>query len=171
MAGVAVCRCIREVSDLDARIKWPNDVLVNGRKVAGVLTEMEAWGGRIHHLVVGIGINVNTPLDKLTEALQDKAGSLAQEAGRPFSRARVLGALLWEMEQLWEALRAEGFESIRGAWRSLSDTLGVRVRVEGKGTAVLGRAEDLDEDGSLLVRGDDGAMHRVSHGEVTVVPV
>ena len=169
LAGVAVCRAVNALVGLEARIKWPNDILVHGRKVAGILAEMEVNQDRIHHVVVGVGVNVNTHPSSFPAVLRERSSSLAVEARRTVSKTALLCSILIEMEDLWDVLLSSGFEPIREAWRELNATLGHRVRAEGVGAGLVGKAVDLDPDGSLLVRSDDGTLHKVPFGEVSLL--
>jgi BirA family transcriptional regulator, biotin operon repressor / biotin---[acetyl-CoA-carboxylase] ligase len=171
LAGVAVCRAINHIASVASRIKWPNDILIHGKKVAGILTELEASGSRIAHVVLGIGVNVNTPFSAFPSELRGKATSLLAQRGRSVSRAALLGRILSEGEKWWEVLLSEGFQPVREAWRELSATLGKRVRAEGIGPGLVGTAQDIDEEGSLLIRSDDGMIHQVPFGEVSLLDV
>ena len=171
LAGVGVCRAINALTPVGAGIKWPNDVLIKGKKVAGILTEMEAEMDRIHHLIVGIGINVNTRMSFLPRAVRERATSLLEETGKPISRKDLLAMVLAEMEALWAQAERGGFDAVRAAWKRLNVTLGRRVRIEGMDVAVLGTAMDLDDRGALLVRAQDGPLHRIPFGEVSLLSV
>jgi BirA family biotin operon repressor/biotin-[acetyl-CoA-carboxylase] ligase len=167
LAGVAACDAVRAVSGAEPRIKWPNDLLIGSRKVAGILTEMEADRGRIHHVVLGIGINANTRPAEFPPDLVDRATSLLTETSTPVCRAELLGRVILEIENRYDAFLRGQFQSVLEAWRSRSATLGREVRVEAGGRTVVGEAQDVDLDGALLVRGENGVVHRVSFGEVT----
>ena len=167
-ASVALADAIRESAGLDATIKWPNDVRVNGRKVAGVLVEARS-GGADGYAILGVGLNVNhdpTP----TLAPPAEATSLATAAGRPFERLGVLQAFLRSLDARY-APEADGGALFR-RWRGLLDTLGHRVRVAGGGdgqTVAEGAAIDVTSDGDLVLRRDDGSTVLVNAGEVTVI--
>jgi len=167
LAGVAVCRAIKDAANVDAAIKWPNDVLIHGKKVAGILTEMEASEEGVRHAIVGIGINLNTDPSSFPPELRQRAGSILGETQRVLSREALLAAVLTEMEGLWGELLGHGFEPVRRAWRSLSETLGRTVRFDIDGQEIGGVALDLDQDGGLLVRGPDGVIYKVCSGEVS----
>ena len=165
MAAVAAARAVEEVTGLRPEIKWPNDLLIQGRKVAGILAELHASGGRIHHAVVGIGINVNTP-----KALLPAHGtSLSEEKGSPVDRAALVRALLRALDAAYERLQAEEFAGLLDEWRRYAAFLGRRVRVMAEGRIVDGWAVDVDPNGALLVRTDVGFTEAVSAGEVLIV--
>lgn len=115
-ASLAVSRAVRVAAGVPAEVKWPNDVLVGGRKVAGVLVE----GGRAGNYVLGVGINVNVPADEMPVAAGYEATSLEREAGRRFDRAELLGAFLSEFEPRYIALKRGGVAAIAGEWRTAS---------------------------------------------------
>jgi len=168
--AVAAAEALRRVAHVDARLKWPNDVLVSGRKIAGILLEsrtggVPAPGGSAHAgpaivTIIGVGINLGQrdfPVD-----LADSATSVALETGRAPGREAVLTALLEEFDTWRARLESEGFGPVREGWRRLSDTLGRRVTVDG----VTGTATDLDVDGALLID-VGGSVKRVVAGAVS----
>ena len=167
VASLAVCDACRQAG-VDAGIKWPNDVLVGGRKVAGILTELAAVPDLVHWVVVGIGVNLNAGRDDFPEELRDQATSLALERGQPVPRALFAAALLALLEQWLDRHAEEGFEAVRGAWRERSATLGREVRVDLDGGEIAGVAEDLDGSGALLVRSGSGLV-RVVAGDVRIL--
>ena len=169
LSGVAVARAIRKTTRLEPRIKWPNDVLIDGKKVAGILVESVAAGDHVCYAVVGIGINVNLDTSAVSE-LAGRATSLDAAAGRPVARGDVLRQLLQDLDALY--LRAGQGQSprqrIMEEWRSTLDTLGQRIRVDWLGESYQGLAEDVDETGNLLLRLDDGSRVSLAAGEVTL---
>jgi BirA family biotin operon repressor/biotin-[acetyl-CoA-carboxylase] ligase len=168
LAAVAVCQAVRRAGVTSAAIKWPNDVLVSGRKLAGVLTEMAAEVERVQWLVVGIGVNVNAAAGDFPEELRELATSLLIERGAPVPRALFAAALLTALEEWLDRHAAEGFAPVRTAWREMSDTLGREVRVRVGPADLVGLAEDVDETGALLVRTASG-LERVVAGDVEML--
>jgi BirA family biotin operon repressor/biotin-[acetyl-CoA-carboxylase] ligase len=164
-ASVGAAKSIREVAGLRALIRWPNDILVNGRKVCGILTEMKAEQDSIEFLVLGMGINVNTDLKDLPEG----ATSLKAESGRDISRIQLAKQILRELEAGYITLRDAGFASIREEWKMLTHMLGSRIKVSIPAREFEGQAIDIDKDGSLLVRLDNGFIESVSSGDVLIV--
>ncbi|MBP1987585.1 biotin--[acetyl-CoA-carboxylase] ligase [Halolamina salifodinae] len=160
-AAVAVTRAAREVG-IDASIKWPNDVLVGqsgergGKKLCGILTEMEGEADRVAWLIVGIGINANVH----AEVLPEGATSLQEERGEPVDRRVFTQRLL----ETFDELRADP-DSILDAWREHAATLGQRVRVDTPGGEVVGEAVDVEFPGALIVETDDGERERVTAGD------
>jgi BirA family biotin operon repressor/biotin-[acetyl-CoA-carboxylase] ligase len=168
VAALAVCDACRQAG-VEASIKWPNDVLVGGRKVAGILTELSAEPDQVHWVVLGLGVNLNAAEDDFPDELREVATSLALERGQPVPRALFAAALLAVLEQWLERHAGEGFAPIRSAWRERSSTLGQEVRVEADGGEVTGVAEDIDEAGALLVR-HAGGLARIVSGDVRIAP-
>jgi BirA family transcriptional regulator, biotin operon repressor / biotin---[acetyl-CoA-carboxylase] ligase len=168
--AVAAAEVLRRVAGVDTRLKWPNDVLVSGRKIAGILLEsrmgaVPAEGDSAHAesaivTIIGVGINLGQrdfPVD-----LADSATSVALETGRAPGREAMLTGLLEEFDAWRARLEGEGFGPVRERWRRLSDTLGRRVTVD----AVTGTATDLDVDGALLID-VGGSIKRVVAGAVS----
>ena len=166
IAPLAVCQAIEETTGLFPRIKWPNDVLIDGKKVSGTLVQSEIADGEVLFALAGIGINVNFDAGAHPE-IASIATSLRTELGRDVAREEVLAALLNHVEQQYVALRRG--EVISMPWKHRLDTLGKPVRVEFAGGSVEeGVAVDADSDGSLILRRDDGSHIRIEAGEVTL---
>ncbi len=162
LCAVAVAEAVARVSGIEARIKWPNDLLVGKKKLAGILTELHAETDRVKFVVVGVGLNVNTPESQLPT----DATSLRLEAGRVFSRVQVLQEVLRELEHWYLRFGREGFPPVLERWKELSLTLGRRVRVADPAGFVEGEAKDIDEDGGLLIRQDTGVIVKRMAGDV-----
>jgi BirA family biotin operon repressor/biotin-[acetyl-CoA-carboxylase] ligase len=168
LAGAAVARALARLG-FGPRLKWPNDVqlVVNdgaARKVAGILTEMSSEGGRVGHVVVGVGLNVNALA--FPPQLEARAISLRLAAGRAFERAAVLAAVLEELEPLYDDFAARGPEAARAAWQPFA-ALGERCRVSTPGADLEGTMLGIDADGALRLRDDAGHIHRVLSGEIS----
>lgn len=168
IAPLAVCQAIEETTSLFPRIKWPNDVLIDGRKVAGMLVQSEIADGNVLYALPGIGINVNFDAGAHKE-IAAIATSLRSELGREVAREHVLATTLDYFEEHYEALRRG--EVISMPWKHRLDTLGKPVRVQfAGGRSEEGVAVDADSDGSLILRRDDGSHVRIEAGEVTLRP-
>jgi BirA family biotin operon repressor/biotin-[acetyl-CoA-carboxylase] ligase len=165
IASVAVARSIEMVTGLETQLKWPNDVLVNGRKVCGILIENELKGSRLAWAVIGIGINVNIRMEDFPRVAA-MATSLYDELGKELSRVQIIRCLLVEMEKLYLSL-GDG-ELIYQEWRDRLVTLGQEVRVASGETVLEGVAEDAVRDGSLLLKHSDGSLSRIVAGDVTL---
>jgi BirA family transcriptional regulator, biotin operon repressor / biotin---[acetyl-CoA-carboxylase] ligase len=164
LASVAAAQAIRQAG-APAVIKWPNDILLNGRKLGGILVETEISGQRISHAVIGLGINVNVPAADLA-AIAPQATSLLAETGHRFARPRLLRLLINELSMRHEALAADP-EAIYNEWLSLLDTIGRELAVDLGNETLRGCAEGAGSDGALLVRLADGRLVAVTHGDVS----
>ena len=165
ICSLGAVEAIREVTGLQARIKWPNDILLDGKKLAGVLTELGADGGQLSYVVVGMGLNVNLEPAQLPPVMSPPTSLLAT-LGRSVDRQVLLLSILSQIDGHY-ARMGTGW-SPHGAWREHLDTLGKRVSVGDAEGVVTGVAEDVDADGALLVRTEDGTLHRMLAGDVTL---
>lgn len=164
LASLAVLRSIEPVTGLKPKLKWPNDILVNGKKAAGILIENEIQGNKVTS-IIGIGIDVNLRLADYPE-IQAIATSLSDELGREVSRLKLVRYLLVEIESLYLDLSAG--RSLFEQWRDNLATLGKKVRVIAEDAVYEGSAESVDKDGSLLLRLSDGSLTRIVAGDVTL---
>ena len=166
IASLAIVRAIERETKLLPVIKWPNDVIVRGKKIAGVLVENTLDGNSIRHSVVGIGVNIAMDTQKVP-TIAPIATSLELEVGGEVNSANILRSLLVELDALYLQIR-QG-QSPVGQWRQYLDTLGKRVEVGAGGSPLMGTAENVDEMGHLLLRLDDGDLINLSAGEITVL--
>ncbi|MNW32666.1 Bifunctional ligase/repressor BirA [compost metagenome] len=166
LTAVAVCRAIRKVSDVEAGIKWPNDLLVAGRKICGILIESVGEDELIKYCIVGIGIDANLDESDVPEELKEIATSLKIESGLEIDRAALIGAVMNELEQLYEMYVTEGFAPIGHLWEALSVTLGRRIKVRTPQGEKSGLATALDPTGALTLMDDRGEMYTIFSGEV-----
>lgn len=168
MAAVGVNRAINKVTGAGCGIKWPNDILWNGRKIVGILTEMSAEMDAINYVVIGMGINVN--IDEFPDDIAATATSLSIATGQQVSRIKLLTAILSELENIYMLVKKTGFAPALAAWREESITLGRQVKVYGFDSSFAGVAVDIDADGALLVETPQG-IERVLAGDVSIRPV
>jgi len=166
VAALAAVEAIVEITGLEARAKWPNDVLVNGRKVAGILSEMRAESDRVHYVILGIGVNLNMASEQFPQELRYPATSLLLESGHPVVRSEFVRCFLKRFERHYLAFLAEGFDAVRPAWDACCAMVGQRVRVEQQPETLTGVVVGLDEDGSLLVRDERGKLQNIYAGDV-----
>jgi BirA family biotin operon repressor/biotin-[acetyl-CoA-carboxylase] ligase len=167
-AAVAVADAVGEIVGISPEIKWPNDLLFGGKKFCGILTEMDAEMERVNFVILGIGINVNQLASDFPEPLRSLATSLRETCGRRVSRPDLVCRILERLEDRCRQTVSTDFEQILTAWRANSTTLGRPVTVTSVAGTIEGLAEDVDADGSLLVRLDNGVLQRVMAGEVTL---
>ena len=168
ISATSLARAIRENTALQPEIKWPNDILIRGRKVAGVLTEMRAEPDRVSHAAIGIGINVNLTSSDFPQELRDHATSLAMEAGRPVCRSSLAVSILQALEQDYRRILSGRFEEVAREWADQCVTLGQQIRVQQWDVTVCGRAESMDAEGALMLRTADGNLQRITGGDVTL---
>ncbi|QNB45981.1 biotin--[acetyl-CoA-carboxylase] ligase [Thermanaerosceptrum fracticalcis] len=168
VSAVAVCHAIRDYTGLPVTIKWPNDILFSGKKVCGILTELSAEIDIINYVVIGIGINVNQEMADFPPELQEKAISLAVAGNTKYNRVGLLKAILKELEKEYEIYLTEGFPAVLKHWRSLTSTLGQEVMVSSTDETFTGVAEDINGEGCLLVRTEDGNVRSVMVGDVSL---
>jgi BirA family biotin operon repressor/biotin-[acetyl-CoA-carboxylase] ligase len=166
VASLAVVHCLEQV-DLKAQIKWPNDVLVNDKKVCGILIESDVRGNAVDYAVIGIGLNVNLNTADFPE-ISSTATSLSQELGRELSRREIIRCLLVEIEKLYLSL-PEG-NSVFREWRDRLVTLGKEVELISGQASYQGVAESVASDGSLFLRQPDGKLLKVVAGDVSLRP-
>ncbi len=165
LSAVAACEAVNRVSGVGAGIKWPNDLLVRGRKLAGILTELNAEFDRVRFVVIGIGINVHGGRGHLPAV----ATSLKQELKRDVSRVEVAREVLRSLEQWYTRALKSGFPVVFERWKELSVTIGRRVSLRGPEGIREGEAVGLDEDGGLLVRLDSGETVKKISGDVVLI--
>jgi BirA family biotin operon repressor/biotin-[acetyl-CoA-carboxylase] ligase len=165
VAGVALAETLRE-GGVPARIKWPNDVVVEGAKLAGILTELATEGDRVAFVVLGIGVNLNVTAADFPAELRGIATSAREVRGHEVPRALFAAALLTRLEEWLERHEDDGFDPVREAALELSDTVGRVVRVQEDGRSVEGRAVDIDGDGALVIETAAGQRERVISGDV-----
>lgn len=170
VASVAVVEAIRQITGLAPGIKWPNDVLLNGRKVCGILVETSRQGDKAagRPVVIGMGINVNN--SEFPPEIADKATSIMRETGSPVSPRRAEEELLSCLDALYAEYLTDGFTPVLAKWKALDCTSGRRVSVILDGGVIEGTAVDVDQSGNLIVRRDDGSSVRVTAGEVILSP-
>ncbi|MDE2222168.1 MAG: biotin--[acetyl-CoA-carboxylase] ligase [Candidatus Omnitrophica bacterium] len=162
MAAVALIEAIETASGLKAAIKWPNDILFENHKLAGILTELRAESDQVKFVVVGIGLNVNASVNQLAP----QATSLKAASGKSFNRTEVFQAVLRCLDKGYARILHHEFDKIMAEWCKHSATLHKRVRITDPAGSVEGEAVDLDEDGALLVRKDNGVIVKKTAGDI-----
>jgi len=156
VAALAAAKAVQEGSGLETGIKWPNDIMVNGKKVCGILTELKAETEMVHYVVVGIGLNVNLSPEDLPDELHTTATSLAIELGRSVSRLLLTQRLLTHFDAFYADYLARGLGPVKEAWEKNNITLGCQVQVTTTEGQFSGTALGINADGALLVEGKEG---------------
>lgn len=167
-AGVSVCRVLKNRLNLPAQIKWPNDIIIQGKKVAGILNEISAEMDRIHYVILGIGLNVNHTKSDFPLDLREIATSLRVEGGQIYDRAELAAILLEELDYDYNKVITGNFTQVSDEWTRNCTTVGKNVTIRVGDRTIEGRAEALDEDGALIVRKSLGHLERIVGGDVTV---
>lgn len=165
MSAVALAEAIENISELRPLIKWPNDVLLGSGKLAGILTELRAESDQVKFVIVGIGLNVNAPLGQLPSG----SSSLKAAAGNSFDRALVFQAILRSLEKWYFKILHHEFAQVMDEWKKRSATLKKRIRITDPNGIIEGEALDLDEDGALLIRKDNGIIVKKTAGDVFIL--
>jgi len=169
VASLAVAKVLRELYGLRVETKWPNDVLVDGRKVCGILTEMNTTGETVNFVVVGIGINANFDVEKVfPEPLKKVTTSLENELNRKVRLEELFTALLERLENVYDQFIREGFGPVLKEWRMYAGFLGRRVEVTSQTERLHGLALNVDQDGALTLKLEDGTVKRIFVGDVSV---
>jgi BirA family biotin operon repressor/biotin-[acetyl-CoA-carboxylase] ligase len=166
MAGsVAVARAIRKEFNLGALIKWPNDIFIGDKKVAGLHLELAADADTIHNCLLSIGIDVNVPITRFSPDLQKNITSICNEVGHEVDRASLLARILKEFENRYMLIESGEYDAILREWKSLSYTLDRHVRITTLKNSFEGEAIDIDEYGALIIRKENGRIERVIAGD------
>ncbi len=169
LSAVAVCRAITSCTGLQPTVKWPNDILLGGAKVAGLLNEMSSETDQVHYVVLGIGVNLNMRANQFPADLRYPATSLAIVAGQPVSRLDFVRTLLREIDALYQIYLEQGSAPIMAAWTELCDLTGKAVEVDCNQLKIAGTMIGLAEDGALLVRTATGKIENIYAGDVRSV--
>jgi len=168
ISATALRRAVKTVTGVSADIKWPNDLLIGGKKAAGILTEMSAEVDRVRYIIIGIGVDVNQTAAEFPEELRKIATSLRIEAGEAVCRAELATEILRELDRDYARISAGKFSEVADEWEAACVTIGKNVTVHTGDRKFRGRAEALDDDGALLVRTEHGHLERVIGGDVTL---
>ncbi|WP_282935602.1 biotin--[acetyl-CoA-carboxylase] ligase [Paenibacillus sp. RC67] len=170
LIAVALCRALRQITALPIGIKWPNDLLIEGKKISGILLESSAEDENVQHVVAGVGISVNlTAEDYPDDELRAKATSLAIEAGKKLDRTDILCQFLKELETVYALYHEQGFAPIKLLWEALSVSLHRPVTCQTPKGLLEGYAVGIDDSGALTVRLSDGSTTQWYSGDIQFV--
>lgn len=165
MAGLAVAKALSETLGLDAKIKWPNDILIGGKKICGILTEMRTSITAINYIILGIGLNANFDVKELPSEFSSQSTTLKQELGKDVDLTQLLLNILDEVEQNYKLLQSQESTKILNLWREYSETLGRNVRITTNQDSFEGLAVDVDETGALLIKNKDNEIQKFLAGD------
>ena len=168
MTAVVLAETLLSMMKLKLRIKWPNDILVDGKKLAGILTEISTEMDAVNYIIVGLGLNVNTQFGKFPSEIKGNATSILIENGKQFPRVKLIQHYLKLYEQYYDMFKKNDFEPIMNRWRELADIIGKQIRVDVIGKTHIGKVIDVDNDGVLILKDDQGKLQRIFSGDVTL---
>ena len=168
MTAVVLAETLISMMKLKLRIKWPNDILVNGKKLAGILTEISTEMDAVNYIVVGLGMNVNTRFKNFPSEIKKSATSILIENGKPFPRVRLIQHYLKLYEKYYDMFKKNDFEPIMKRWKELADIIGKEIKVDVIGKTHIGKVIDVDNDGVLILKDDQGVLQRIFSGDVTL---
>ncbi|MFS0687889.1 biotin--[acetyl-CoA-carboxylase] ligase [Sporosarcina sp. 179-K 8C2 HS] len=168
VAAVAIVRAIENVAGIEASIKWPNDILLHGKKVTGILTELQSEPDRIKAIILGIGMNVNQDEEDFPEELQEIATSLKIACGRQIDRAKLIAEILGFIELYTSMYEKHGFGPIKLLWEGYSNTAGKRIRAVMLNETIEGTALGISEEGLLELRLDDGSVRGIYSADIFI---
>ncbi len=167
-ASVAVVEAIKETEGIVCGIKWPNDIILDGKKLGGILTELSAEPGHVNYIVVGIGINANQDSEIFDYEIRQKAISLKMHKGETISRSNLLASILVNFEKIYKSVLLGKNKDIIDKWTDYSVTIGKEVKVAYRDVEYIGTAQSIAYDGKLIVKCKDGVIREISAGEIQV---
>jgi BirA family biotin operon repressor/biotin-[acetyl-CoA-carboxylase] ligase len=168
VAATGLFRAIRAQTGITPEIKWPNDILIRGKKVAGILTELSAELDKVKYVILGMGVSVNLSAADFPADVRKIATSLRIECGKPVDRAALAIRILQELDHDYHRIGVGEFEAVADEWEEHCATLGQNVLINIGGRTIRGTAESLDTDGALLLRTQHGRLERIIGGDVTI---
>jgi BirA family biotin operon repressor/biotin-[acetyl-CoA-carboxylase] ligase len=168
MAGVAVAELLDPYCPGRVAIKWPNDILIGGKKICGILTEMKSTAAGVDFIVLGIGINVNMGREDFGRDLRDAATSLALETGQMVDRLTVMRDLFESIEKWYRLFLREGFEGIRNQFLAFADIMGKEIEVHFNNDMETGRVVGISDEGAIIMEAGDGVARRITAGDVLI---
>lgn len=168
LAAVSVAQAIEKCTGVNVGIKWPNDILIQGKKAVGILTEMQADPDKINAVIMGIGINANQKQEHFDEEIQHIATSLAIESGKPIVRAELMQQIFLQLEKLYEEYLQNGFSVIKILWESYAVSIGKEINARTMRETITGIAKGITEDGVLLLEDHEGKVHHIHSADIEI---
>jgi len=167
IGALSVCKTVSSIIDLDVKIKWPNDVLIDGKKVCGILLESESGKDKLKFVILGIGINLNTDMSSLSEELHRFSTSISNEIGINLDYYDFLKKLLVNLVKYYTMFAEGKFEMIVNEWKNNSDTIGRKLIIDMSTEKINATAIDVDSSGFLIVKTEDGEVKKINSGDCT----
>lgn len=168
LAAVSVVKGLQDFPGITCEIKWPNDVMYGGRKLAGILTELEAEADHVHFVIIGCGINVNTERHEMLREIKEVATSVAIACGQKVKRAPILQSILRQFEKFYNLYVENGFQAIKYMWESYALTIGKTVKAKTLTGEIIGKAHGITDEGYLIIVDAHGKQHAISSADVTI---
>ena len=169
MSSVACATALKNATGMRITTKWPNDLMINNKKVGGILTELKSQKQTVTSAIVGIGINVNVDVREFPEEVKQKATSLQNRAGVSYPREPIVAEILNELDRWYKTLITLEKETILRAWENLTSTIGREVMIVTPHETLIGTAESIDNEGLLIVRLRSGESKRINSGDLTIL--
>jgi BirA family biotin operon repressor/biotin-[acetyl-CoA-carboxylase] ligase len=166
LTAVAIVQAIEELTPLKPEIKWPNDIMLNGKKLVGILTELQAEADQVHSVIIGTGINVNQKIDDFPEELQSIATSIFIETGTVWERAQFIQMILLKFEGLYSLFLTQGFKPIKLLWESYAISLNKKIIARTLSGTIVGKAIGIDDDGVLLIETNNRVIERIYSADI-----
>ncbi|MEH7012636.1 biotin--[acetyl-CoA-carboxylase] ligase [Neobacillus niacini] len=168
LAAVAIVQAIEDLTGLLPEIKWPNDILIKGKKVTGILTELEAEADRVNSIIIGIGMNVNQTKEDFPIELQGIATSILLEKGERVSRADLIKGIFMNLEKLYLLYLEEGFLPIKLLWEGYAISIGRKITARTLSNSIIGKAQGITDDGVLIIEDEQGKTHHVYSADIEI---
>lgn len=167
-SATAVCKTLEDICALKTGIKWPNDIVSNGKKICGILSEMSCETGIIEFIVVGIGINVSQSAEDFSKEVTKIATSVFSETGHRYHRAEIIASLCYNMQEIYSLVKAGKTEEILRRWKKYTVTDGKKIKIIKGSEEIIAHAEGIDKMGRLVVSDENGIMTTYNSGEISV---
>ncbi|EEL51384.1 Biotin--[acetyl-CoA-carboxylase] synthetase [Bacillus cereus Rock3-44] len=168
LAAVSVAQAIEKCIGVNVGIKWPNDILIEGKKAVGILTEMQADPDKINAVIMGIGINANQSKEHFADEIKEIATSLAIESGKPIVRAELMQQIFLQMEKLYEEYIKNGFSVIKLLWESYAISIGKEITARTMKETITGTAKGITADGVLILEDRTGHIHHIHSADIEI---
>jgi len=166
LTAVAIVQAIKEVAEITVDIKWPNDILIQGKKLAGILTEMYSTSEKIHFIIIGIGINVYGKKENFTDEIKNIATSILMETGNRIQKETLMKCICEQMERLYQQFLRDGFAPIKQLWEKYATSIGKEIIARSYNQVLKGIALGITEEGILLLKDKQGVIHHVYSADI-----